>query len=294
MRQSSGSVPVAVRCSRILVHMWRSRSSSTRTRCGSPGARRPEEAADQEHHLAVGVVVRCRRGAVRRTGATTPTSAALCRGAAGVPPVRRSAGAGRRSPRRPRRRAARPPPRRAGRRWARRCSVRVVPLEDVVRGTVDEDEFDAGCVQCVGDRLVLGRGLGDRCDHRQRGPLGGSRRSRSRRPGPPPGACSCAVGSAAAPCPRTSSRYTTFGCFTPQTACHGQRGGGRVVADGEDLQGLAHRAVDVLDDAEDALQGVGPVGQRRSSPATARAALRRCLRARLCAWSFAFSCVRRS
>ncbi len=39
-RHSAGSVPVAVRCSRTLVHMYRSRSSSTRTSCGFPGASR--------------------------------------------------------------------------------------------------------------------------------------------------------------------------------------------------------------------------------------------------------------
>ncbi len=39
-RQSAGSAPVAARCSRIRVHMYRSRSSSTRTRRGSPGASR--------------------------------------------------------------------------------------------------------------------------------------------------------------------------------------------------------------------------------------------------------------
>jgi hypothetical protein len=43
----------------------------------------------------------------------------------------------------------------------------------VVGGAVDEDEFDAGGVEGVGDRLVLGRGLGDRGDDGERRPVGG-------------------------------------------------------------------------------------------------------------------------
>lgn len=42
-----------------------------------------------------------------------------------------------------------------------------LPLEHVVRGAVDQDQLDARGVQCVGDGLVLGRRLGDRGHDRQ-------------------------------------------------------------------------------------------------------------------------------
>ena len=61
----------------------------------------------------------------------------------------------------------------------------------------------------------------------------------------------------------------------PQPAGHGQRRGRRVVADREDLQRLAQRPVDVVDDAgQDPGQRVRAVGERRRRPRGAAAAQR--------------------
>ncbi|GAA3245860.1 hypothetical protein GCM10020256_73130 [Streptomyces thermocoprophilus] len=157
-RASAGSVPVSARCRRIRVHMYRSRSSSTRTRCASPGGEAPEEAADEQHDLAVGVVVGVAEGQfdvlvpplrpvphlavaqqmLLQFGEAGPQIADLH--SDGVAVQCRLLLGGRRVG-----------VVRAG------GAVRVLlPLEDVVGGAVDEDELDAGGVQGVRDGLVLG------------------------------------------------------------------------------------------------------------------------------------------
>ena len=49
-----------------------------------------------------------------------------------------------------------------------RRNRRVLPLEDVIGGPVDQHQLDAGCLQGVRDSLVFGRGLGDRGDDAER------------------------------------------------------------------------------------------------------------------------------
>lgn len=139
---------------------------------GVPGGQTAEEAADQEHDLAVGVVVAV---AERQLDvlvpplrpvphATVVQEVLLEFGEAGpqVTDLHPDGVAVQR------RLLLRGPVVRTG-----GLLVARLPLEHVVRGTVDEDQLDTRGVQCVGDGLVFGRRLGDRGDDRQGCPFRG-------------------------------------------------------------------------------------------------------------------------
>ncbi len=141
------------------------------------GGEPPEETADEEHHLAVGVVV---AAAQRHLDVLVPplrpvpdlsvaqqmflqlreTRSQVADLHADRLAVQRGLGLGR-------------PVRRGGGLLGGVFAVAAVPLEDMVGRPVDQDQLDARGVQGVGDGLVLGGRLGDRRDDRQRGPLGG-------------------------------------------------------------------------------------------------------------------------
>src|SRR5690606_29454430 len=138
-----------------------------------------------------------------------------------------------------------------------------VPLEDVVRGPVDQDQFHARGVEGVGDGLVLGGRLRDRRDHRQRRPLG--REALHLAGEGLDGHRQAAVAQLGQQRRHVLAQLQVHhaGLLLAQPAGHREGGRGGVVADGEDLQRFADRAVHVVDHAEeDVLQAVRPAGER--------------------------------
>ncbi len=138
-----------------------------------------------------------------------------------------------------------------------------LPLEDVVGGAVDQDQFDAGGVQRVRDRLVLRGRLGDRRDHRERRgllreavELGREGLQRHRQP---------AVAQLGEQRLQVLAELQVddLGLFLPQPPQHGERRGRRVVADREDLQRLGEGVADVVDEpGEDLRQRGRPAAER--------------------------------